>query len=336
MKKVFGIVLALVLTMSIAVPASAHTQSEPYVVDLIAGQHYDAGSVSVWNDSENLYVQYAVDPGWNLGLTHLAASTSLSGIPQTKKGGPIPGKFKFDKYLVGPGYYVVPLSKLKAGAGDELYIAAHGEVTAGSTGTPTLPAKAYMTVSAPYPDAPSYLPEILVSGGTELDGTYPGWCLDADKIIVSGVTYYNTTVHSSYAALPEGMVEQPGNMDLLNWVLNQEYVGQPSPSGGVYTYGDVQAAIWLLVDNGLPRNTTSLGSWSQERTDEIVAAAYASGEGFIPGCGDSIWIIIAPVINIQPIVIPLQIACGSDETVWAAGYDFPGSNWAMYFTYTVQ
>ena len=173
---------------------------------------------------------------------------------------------------------------------------------------PVLPEQACITVSAYYPGALSYFPEVLVSGGTDIDGTYPGWCLDADRNIYPDFKYCMTSVYSSYGTLPDGLVEQPGNMDQLNWVLNQGYTGQPSPSGGVYTYGDVQAAVWMIVDDGIPYNTISLEPWSQERADEIVASAYAGGEGYQPGCGDSLWIIIAPVYG-QAVIIPLEIDC---------------------------
>ena len=34
--------------------------------------------------------------------------------------------------------------------------------------------------------------------------------------------------------------------------------------------------------------------------------------------------------------IRLEKPCGQRESAWGAGFDFPGKNWAMYFTYTVQ
>jgi hypothetical protein len=151
-------------------------------------------------------------------------------------------------------------------------------------------------------------------------------------------------VYSSYEDLPEGLVEYTENLDLVNWIINQGYVGQVSPDGyGTYTYGDVQRAIWTLIEDN--NSTSGLGAWSQNRVDEIVAAAYASGEGFTPGCSDYVAVILQPVDGQQVITIAqvtfasVGVPCNplfEYETAWGAGYDFPGKNWATYFGYTVQ
>ena len=54
MKKAFRIfiVLAFVLALFPAM-TFAHTEDDPLVVDLLAGQTEDIGDVLVWNDDEN-------------------------------------------------------------------------------------------------------------------------------------------------------------------------------------------------------------------------------------------------------------------------------------------
>jgi hypothetical protein len=122
-------------------------------------------------------------------------------------------------------------------------------------------------------------------------------------------------------------------------------VGQPSTCGGIYTYGDVQRAIWELIDD-VPA-TGGLGPWSQCRVDKILAAAEANGEGFMPGCDDLIAILLAPTDGCQSLQVVITqvtlISVGApcipiyqDETAWGDGFDFPGKNWAMHFTYEVQ
>ena len=62
---------------------------------LVTGKNIDVGTVNVWNDADNLYVKYVItDQDWCLTETHLQVATSLAGIPQTKKGNPIPGQFE--------------------------------------------------------------------------------------------------------------------------------------------------------------------------------------------------------------------------------------------------
>ena len=135
-----------------------------------------------------------------------------------------------------------------------------------------LPGQIQMKVKYPYTGAPSYF-ETLVNGDP-LTGTYEGWCVDTDHVIYQ--VWYTADVYSSYEDLPVEVIDIPENLDLVNWIINQDYVGQLS-SGciGNNTYGEVQRAIWTLID---PNSTSGLGSWSECRVAEIVAAAQAGGQ----------------------------------------------------------
>jgi len=123
-----------------------------------------------------------------------------------------------------------------------------------------------------------------------------------------------------------------------------DFVGKPSDCGGAYTFGDVQWAIWKLVDGREPNPgaLSSLGNWSPCRAQEIVDAAIANGEGFVPGCGDVMVIVLGPTITwTQSVIIWIEVPCPDDETVWGGDYfgtplKFPGKNWAIYFAYTIQ
>ncbi len=103
--------------------------SDGVSVELVAGQHIGVGSVSVWVEGSTLYVRYATVGGWVLGELHLAVAGSLEGIPQTRSGNPIPGRFEY-KAGFDPGEgvtvytFCVPLDGLEG----TIYIAAHAEV----------------------------------------------------------------------------------------------------------------------------------------------------------------------------------------------------------------
>lgn len=354
-------VLVAVLLLSTAATVKAHTEKEPFSTDLIAGnpknQVNDVGDVLVWNDGTNLSVQYVIDTagweGWGITKTHLHVANSLDQIPQ-KNGNPIPGQFgeknKYD-YATDPPALSL---ELKWPVGTELYIAAHADVgiPGGLKGLElTLPDQVTVMVQYPYAGGPSYFPGTVVSGGTNLDGTYDAWCVDTDHIINQNIPY-TAKVYSSYEALPGGLIEFPGNLDLINWILNNDYVGQnvqdvfPETScTGIITYGDVQRAIWDLIED--TQSTSGLGSWSPCRVSEIVDDALAYGDGFKPGCGDVVGVILAPlpICSKQFILIVVDVPCGVDETAWGAvwnkdkkvyQYDFTGKNWALYFKYTVQ
>jgi hypothetical protein len=348
MKKLIQIltVVSLVLVL-VPVAAFAHTADDPFVTDLTAGggnikSAKDVGDVQVWNDGENLYVKYVVtDTDWCLTETHLEVATELGEIPQVN-GNPPPGQFTYEGEhdCVAEVEYKIPLSW---GPDTELLIAAHGVVqTGGMNGAgATLPDQ--VTISTAFPGlgygAPSYF-DVTVSGGTMLDGMYDGYCVDADRGRPEDGTLAN--VYSSYEPLPPGVpIEYPENLDLVNWIINQGFVGQPSGCDGNYTYGDVQWAIWQLVEDNPPADHSSLGDWSLCRAQEILNAAYANGEGFVPGCGEVMGIILDPVEWRQPVIIWVDVPCAEDETVWGGDYfgtplEFPGDNWAIYFGYTVQ
>lgn len=126
-----------------------------------------------------------------------------------------------------------------------------------------------------------------------LKGTFPGWCADWATRIESGTTY-NAKYYSSYTSpLPPGVVDKPENLDEMNWLLNQHFVGKSSPSGfGTYTSGDVQLAIWTLLDDSFDSST--VGPFSQDRVDELVSKAMTLGSDFYPGRKHVVGILLAP------------------------------------------
>ncbi|MCK5266674.1 MAG: hypothetical protein KAR07_00775 [Spirochaetes bacterium] len=100
---------------------------EPTIVTLFAGQTIDSGSVVVWNNTENLYIAFSAENGWQMSETHVAVATNLDGIPQ-QNGNPIPGQFPYKREYnpwVTQDIYVIPLVW---DADTKLYIAAHASL----------------------------------------------------------------------------------------------------------------------------------------------------------------------------------------------------------------
>jgi hypothetical protein len=135
MKRIPSLLIVLVM-LAVLIPSAvfAHTASNNTVVDLIAGQHIDAGDIRVWNDNSYLYVKYITSADWCLDETHLQVASSLEDIPQAN-GNPIPGRFEFKEShdCVSNFTYTVPL----AWDSCELYIAAHAVVKKKSGPTET-------------------------------------------------------------------------------------------------------------------------------------------------------------------------------------------------------
>jgi hypothetical protein len=128
--KIALFVAAAVLSAVWSAPAQAQCNT-PVTATLFAGRTMNAGTVSVSNDGNNLYVQYSTSSPWVLTAAHLAVSDSLAGIPQTKTKNPIPGRFPYSATFdpeVTSFTFTIPLGSYFPG--QTLFIAAHAVVLA--------------------------------------------------------------------------------------------------------------------------------------------------------------------------------------------------------------
>jgi hypothetical protein len=104
------------------------------VTPLIAGQNYNAGTVSATFDTwlNTLTITYSTaNTNWILLETHLDVQSSPENFPQNKKGNPIPGHFEYGATLSGKTEWtqVIDMSSIEGYVvGYPLYIAAHAVV----------------------------------------------------------------------------------------------------------------------------------------------------------------------------------------------------------------
>lgn len=339
---VLGILVILLGASIPMIPTQANGNSIPqgaYTTDIIAGggngHGTDVGDLIIWNNGTHLFVKYCmVDAtpccpfdNWYLTLTHLEIASSLSDIPQTRKGSPIPGQFEYHTYHGSPGVteftYCIPWTTYPA------YIAAHGEARqyCFDGQLPTT-----IRMDAVHGGGPTYFEVHIMNGGI-LNGYYHGWCADIDHVLNEEIIYC-ASVYANYGLIPADKIEHPENLDCVNWLLNQHFVGKESCGGfGDYTYGDVQQAIWTLLDEAI--DYSLLGPWCQDRVDELLQKACCYGEGFEPECGQIKAIVLCPNQNGQTTIIEVCVPCceNREETVWGEGTDFPGANWGMYIVY---
>ena len=104
-------------------------------VALIAGQHHNAGTVTMANDEDELTVTIATTGGWTMSATHVAAATSLAGIPRNKPGNPVPGQFPAKaSHAAGTTSHSVTFSLASLGAttGSNIIVAVHADVSNGA------------------------------------------------------------------------------------------------------------------------------------------------------------------------------------------------------------
>ena len=165
-KKMNKLVLLSALMIVIIGTFGTVSAVEPH--DLVAGGDQVVGSVTVTNDTMNIFVTFTTIDGWNMTETHLhIANESVDGIPQTKKGNPRPGQFDYSEEhepCVDVYTYVIPLNGLSG----EVYIAAHAVVQkpiVDDEGTPILDDE----------DNPTYIEES--AWGNDQDFTGRNWAM---------------------------------------------------------------------------------------------------------------------------------------------------------------
>lgn len=100
-------------------------------VDLLAGQHNDAGDVMIWNDYENVYVQVQMQNGWEMSHIHMFVGPKDVLLDPdngyvNKNGSPKNGQFPINEDLNpaiteanGPWTYEISLDELYKGFGLE-------------------------------------------------------------------------------------------------------------------------------------------------------------------------------------------------------------------------
>lgn len=334
------------------------------------GDGFKVGTIDLKVNGAMLDVTYHLDTSlfpWVVTEIHFHMGPNVDSFPVTKQGNPIPGQFKYNLEVdpaMAERTYSFPLPSY-----DPIYVAFHAVVVkyGGLEGfNYYLPNEevSLHVVSNPAPGGTSYW-RFEISDG-EFTSVYDGWCIDTDHSIGTG--YYTAQLYSSYEELPawmkvNGMIEYPGNLDMVNYLVNNFAVGQlvqPSNSDGspridpstglpypveALTYSDIQRAIWALIENN--QSTAGLSGWSQYRVNAILYDVSNNGEGFTPICGDKVVFIVVPLVGEkhplqfvigQPMIGGVDVPCETlSETAWAdgkTGANFPGAKqWATYFVY---
>jgi hypothetical protein len=139
----------------------------------------------------------------------------------------------------------------------------------------------------------------------------PSLGADDDFIDFTPVSTYDSSILAGGAF--EDVYTNPQNFDKVNWILNNIDI-----TGSQYTYGHVQYAIWRLIEGPFNNDFTDFltpvpGDWNRVTDnalgDEIYDAAVANGEGYTPGCGEKVGILLIPADfdNVQALLISRDI-----------------------------
>ena len=260
-----------VIALLLALPVAADVTDRPVAGDspllltagynckvpLVAGQYYDAGDVFLTWGAENLTVTYVTANGWSMSEVHFGW---FAGGPPDH---PPPGQLQYGFVGLDTTAYQfeIPRSEIcpqKNGKCDcSCYFVAHAVV---NKEKPCEKENASKTIYAQDFQLPKYTQYRAYLAGSaakyrlEMRGDYPlngngfnGWCLDRNTEVRSG-RWYDAAVLWDWEDL-DGIVDHPENMDLVEWIVNQNMVGRRSYCGAIVNRDNVQNAIWYLVDD---------------------------------------------------------------------------------------
>jgi hypothetical protein len=265
---------------------------------LWAGQHMDAGSVTISNTETDVSVTFAASGDWEICETHLHIATSLEDIPQTRAGNPKIGNFAFKGEhdpCVQTFTYTFAYDELAAfldidvvncgPGGTELYFAAHAVVTSPTLGSetawgegPGFPGRSwamynsYTPICCENPPGPLGQLRTQTQGGwgTSCSGNNPGCYRDTNfdaafpnGLVIGGgcVGAYTITFTSSAAVqdfLPNGGTPAALTESLVD------------PVGRITVLAGQVAALSLSV--GFDDNDPNFGASSTRLGDAVLCA----------------------------------------------------------------
>lgn len=133
--------------------------------------------------------------------------------------------------------------------------------------------------------------DTIISYNPSLNGTYDGWCINLDRVIYTNSTYL-AKVYSSYETLPNYLIERPENLDLVNWLINQDFLTLNSVEGDGFSSDEIQEAIWTLVESDFYESSHFT---NDSDSNYLVSLAQQFGEGFVPTIGQKMAVVLEPI-----------------------------------------
>jgi len=285
--------------------------------DLIAGNPKEdgtvVGTVSVAIEDGGLVVTYNTIEGWKLYETHLAVADSINGIPTTKKGNPIPGKFEYKHEDLGGAVsdlFVIDDYKCC----DTNYFAAHAVVE---------------KIIEPAPRYPSVV--VSFNQGLRKNGSA---VTEGRSNPLQGLVYEANNVETDFFSLGFGgdiIVEfdcpiPNGEGDDLR-IIEDTWGSYPLETAEVYASQDGSTWVPLGEANNTLRETgDNFHSFSAFELGSLEWAKYIK---VVDTTNPDIHGETADGFDLNAFEA-LQ-DCVQEETAWGEGTDFEGNNWAMYF-----
>jgi len=347
----FGIITLLTLAFCQSVVAQNFSYSTP----LVSGRVNDIGKIYVDREGNALKITYDItEPGWSMTKTFLHVTDNPNGFPTLASGVPDIQNFtyKSDHAELDSFTYVIDVT-----GQTNVYISANANVSQATqckvdpsiinASVPTDPVLQLVSFSG----NPAYFRMFIYDyqGNTMYQGNFFGNCVDLENPIDQRVRYFPKLV-SSYdtdAALLECIVDRPENLDVINFLINQDYATKFGA-----TSNEVQAAIWTLIDDDNPVNGAAGFDFDAAITKQIIDDSKAKGEFYIPSC-DGYFVVLldqdckdalannqTPNVTVQQSIMWLPVSgvtsahrtsLGECTNAWGVGTKFANIGWSQYF-----
>jgi|UPI000784ACD9 hypothetical protein len=137
-----------------------------------------------------------------------------------------------------------------------------------------LPTDMMVLIEYPYPPGDAcgtYFDMYLDDDWDQMPETvYPGWCVQ------TGVPSIKNTPYCAHLSSTLGV---SGELNMVNWILNNK---------GCATYGEIQAAIWMVMGQTIP---AQYAAWDNAISQELVALA---DDTYVPGPSDIGAVLVEP------------------------------------------
>jgi hypothetical protein len=303
-------------------------------VTLWAGQNIDVGVVEVWNDGVELHVIYNTTDPWVMTETHLAVVTDINDFPTNKAGNPKVGHFPYGEENIFTDTWeeIIELSAIPAGAGQELFIAAHAVVA----------------------DTSITMEEVVVSRpGIDVYGPLDDYAGLGDIIWGSANPAVATWVLGEWPSIPDAtwistsylIGQDGGSISASSWRWFHDVMTLPEK--GYYISGTI---VLATSDNAeeVYFNGELVGSYGEVQGDFIDNLEWYTIIPYSiipqPGLNTLDFIVrnyaggsFTPESNPTGLIYKTTISYYSEESAWADGPRFTEKgNWATYFTYVLQ
>jgi hypothetical protein len=138
-------------------------------------------------------------------------------------------------------------------------------------------------------------------------GSNGGFGSDIDDALLIDATL--TVIDEVFISDQQDLIDNTGingeeaidNLDLINWIINQDFENTDNGDGAATTYtgAEVQGAVWALTNGQLldlfgfsDGIVVQPGLGTVDNAQEIVDLALANGEGFEAGAGDLVGVYV--------------------------------------------